>query len=390
MKLKFFIIILFLISSCNQEKKANDLITEIFVHQKIDFGELISDIEFVPIIENDGYYMEQVAQVIGRNDRLYFRSMRQPAIFIFDNEGRFINKIEATGPGPEEFSNVFQMSLSKSDSTLLVVDSDKNKICEVNEYTNEVIRCFAFKDMNVNSVYYHNDAIYTLTNGHSTGFLKVFRYSDFSLIHESIYAPHYINSMPSIRPFSDEGDDIFVLASMADTVYKVSNYKDVEPYFILNPNLPSLSSIEENVANLFFTQELKAKYPDYTISPGLISSYKSFLFIPDMNRRIQVIVHPKTRNMLELDLNNEIYSNLISRGYFFTMYFVKRGYATSVIYLSENFYIAVNKYISEFDNQTSKALKDFIEKYPSTSEFTNPVVVKFALNMEYLESLFQN
>lgn len=384
------ILILIVLFSCRQDNRSIHLTSKVISRDNIELEKLISDVQYIPILEDDGYYMTLVQSVIERDNKIYFRCRDQQAIFIFNTSGNFIRKIVASGTGPEEFSSVNKIGFSENDSTILILDADKRKICEINEYSEEVLRCLHFKDVNINAFFYHNNALYTLTNGNPTGFLKVYQYSDFSLLNESIFSPRFFNAMPSPRPFTSIDDDVYVAASLTDTIYRVHDHTENYPYAVLNPGLPPLYSIEGNIAGLFFTHQLTNKYPDYSISQGMISSYGSYLFVSDINRRIQLVIHPDSRDILELKVEDATYYNLFNSGYFLNMMHVDDNYATSVIYLTDKFYSDAQKYIANHNNVVGAAISDLIDKYPPEAAFNNPAVVKFALDKEYLELLFQN
>ena len=68
----------------------------------------------------------EVCQVFYRNDRLYVVEKMAKGLFVFDDNGKFLSKIQSYGQGPEEYIEITAVSIT--DDRIIVFDQFSRKV----------------------------------------------------------------------------------------------------------------------------------------------------------------------------------------------------------------------------------------------------------------------
>ncbi len=232
--------ILFLNSCYNNEKEIiNSKVETISVNPKeegaIIASEIIEDISFVPLETNRISILGDIDKIIYHNYHFYILDrFKQKAIFVFDKNGKFLNKIGVLGNGPGEFNDPADFIINNS-SIIEVLDRfHKKKIYfDLNgKYLNEKkINIYASKLHQVKTdeyVYYHYKPEHNNSQFHLTlineneGYLKEYLPKNDAFL----YASDFQN-------FSSSEKNLYFFKSFDNYIYKISNGK-FEPAFFLD------------------------------------------------------------------------------------------------------------------------------------------------------------
>jgi len=125
MKIKYYILFLLLLagSSCKQSiQNKSDVLPEFYSDtdsvtyyttnnvvvdfdnlDKISWSDIFEDLELIPLATKDDCLISQIDKIVFHNDRYYVFDRKQYKVFIFDNSGRFLFKIDNRGQGPGEY-----------------------------------------------------------------------------------------------------------------------------------------------------------------------------------------------------------------------------------------------------------------------------------------------
>ena len=118
MKYSTYILILLsiLVASCGKENKDNNSVDNVetisfqkHYQEKIPFSFFVDTIELIPLETTDDNLIGEVNRIICKNNRYYIRSTnghQNGKIFVFDQQGNYLWKLDRRGEGPEEYINL--------------------------------------------------------------------------------------------------------------------------------------------------------------------------------------------------------------------------------------------------------------------------------------------
>jgi hypothetical protein len=136
----------------------------------------IPDIEYIRLETNESCMLGSIKQMLFYNNKYYLLDAPLgKAIYVFDDKGKYINKIGRTGQGPGEYAMPYYMAINRINNTLHVYDAMQNKMLVfdansldfINEYMPPIeFQYFCFLDgnsdlawYNVSNIVYDNEAI---------------------------------------------------------------------------------------------------------------------------------------------------------------------------------------------------------------------------------------
>lgn len=159
-------------------------------------------------------------------------------ITIFDEKGRFVNKIDNIGKGPDEYLNISQVAIDYRNSNIVLMDRNSNKLIRY-DYDGEHIftqqMFFYFSDIifskESDHIFYSSDIENNMhINPISSKRLictkgkKELTYASINLPKEYIFA-HY-----TVRNFSYSNDKILYFPNFSDTIYTVDSCHVIARY----------------------------------------------------------------------------------------------------------------------------------------------------------------
>jgi hypothetical protein len=141
----------------NSSCKKNYIQDEATVNISFDYmekqyaSEIISDIEYICLETKDSCMLGSIKQILFHNNKYYLLDAPLgKAIYVFDDKGKYINKIDRTGQGPGEYAMPYYMAINKTNNVLYLHDVMQNKMLtfDVNslDFINEYIPEIEFQD----------------------------------------------------------------------------------------------------------------------------------------------------------------------------------------------------------------------------------------------------
>ncbi len=276
MKIVLIILIAVIISGCNSHIKQNNSFPEFEISIKDNFhlsewDDQIEDIHFIPLETKNKIIMGEIQKIIFKNNRIFIKCWKS-GIFIFDEEGRFINLIGQKGKAPFQVNHLFDFSISSEgrlylldNGKLLIFNQDGHPISESffdikNKKLGHTINLYAF---NTDTLYFwhKSDEVeykYHLTLSDSTGDVK------------KLMMPYTHFSFAAAR-FIQCGEEEWSITppSLQDTVFSIIKGK-VVPKFTLKitdnseniPDLIAYSRLDYIKSDQFIQYELKYDISD--------------------------------------------------------------------------------------------------------------------------------
>jgi hypothetical protein len=93
-------------------------------------SEIALDIEYIPLETTKNSMIKNIDKVKIREKYIYLKN-NVIEVMCFDRKGRFINKLDKSGRGPEEYTNISDYDISSDNNTLVVLSG--RKIFEYNK-----------------------------------------------------------------------------------------------------------------------------------------------------------------------------------------------------------------------------------------------------------------
>lgn len=118
------------IISCTETKTTPrwepDLRNEVV--DSIGYSLFVDSIEYVHLETNDSCLIRSITDMAVSNNRLFVFDEPQQTIWVFDCEGRFVNKICKKGNGPDEYSQIYQFEYDQRNNQIVILSSWQRKL----------------------------------------------------------------------------------------------------------------------------------------------------------------------------------------------------------------------------------------------------------------------
>ncbi|MCF6358143.1 MAG: 6-bladed beta-propeller [Draconibacterium sp.] len=112
----YHLIIVLLISlwlfSCSKTKTDNILIN-IEQKENVSIKEHFLSIDLIPLETSDSVLIGRLTKIVQNNKKYYVLDKKQRAVFIFDLNGKFLNKIDKKGNGPGEYTEISDFEINQ-------------------------------------------------------------------------------------------------------------------------------------------------------------------------------------------------------------------------------------------------------------------------------------
>ncbi|CEN51539.1 6-bladed beta-propeller [Capnocytophaga canis] len=85
--------------------------------------------ETIPLESTEHSLLGNIDKMLIKNNHMYILDKEiAEAIFVFDEKGKFIYKIDRSGQGPGEYSSLDDFTIDEKTGSLLILDADQRKI----------------------------------------------------------------------------------------------------------------------------------------------------------------------------------------------------------------------------------------------------------------------
>ncbi len=330
----FIIVILFLstLNSCSNNSKVvktSTLAIPIDTVQCIDveFSDIIKEYDWVVLDDDDKCFINNPSKTLFFGDKIYVVDKeRNNAVLVFDEKGKFINKIGKNGNGHGEYANIMDVTINE-DAKQVAILSFPNLVYIYDLDGNFVSKHIFPEDMYYSMVYYRNG--YILSNSNATYIegekAKVFTYYDDSFTEIERFfdtnkvqlaipftgSSSFVNTNGSlfyldlaanrILNWKNDIHDLSVLELQYDRPMPLENYGDLMEFNtnITNYNLLMDSFISDSVMFCQYVTEGKIHNLMGDMSKGFYKRVNNMLFMTYYNRSNGYFYSPLSAEMYE-------------------------------------------------------------------------------------------
>lgn len=111
--IRYFLYLLFF-SSCFINKKSDEKVLKVNLDEEsVSASTLFSNISVIPLETKDSSLLVKPREIFVKNNLLYIFDIKVPAVFVFNEQGKFLRKIGKTGQGPGEYTDICDVTVSK-------------------------------------------------------------------------------------------------------------------------------------------------------------------------------------------------------------------------------------------------------------------------------------
>ncbi len=259
---------------------------------KIDLSKLKKNInidlstlncEYIDLETVDGSLIGNIDKIYYVNDKIYVLDKEiAGAIFIFDNKGKFISKIDAKGQGPGEYAEIDDFLVDMQTQEILILDYDQSKIIYYlgNKFKNEVKITEDFENftqiknhiIGINNYCYNKDGCYKIS---------IFN-KNLKLKKQIMPTPNNADnvSWDLKRTIHKYNDSLFLTEPFTNYIYAIDKNFNVSPCYYINFGKDSLDVNKNEMKRDKFLNYIdntnKAFLVDNFLEMGNIISFNFF------------------------------------------------------------------------------------------------------------------
>ena len=328
---KIIMIVFLAVSSCQRQVPCHkDGIEIIDVLNKdcpiqIDLYDIVDSIKYIPL-ETSKCLLSDIECI--KNDGKFYFVKDSKGLFVFDEEGHFINEISHRGIGPNEYIYSDNFYLDRDNKLVCLICNSARKILQYT-YTgifSNVIQLDA-KDANIEFAMMCGEgellAYYPLPNDYSQSKSEysIFRIKNNSLIGETLLKAKKMATQNVHYPFLHYpiallDDQYFFISVLSNELFIYENGQIVSRCYVNMPeNEPSESFLEEHKDLNFFELIETLKKSDIGLGITAIESSPDYLFMSVSNK--STLIWDKERSIQissVYDSNLNLYSDILLPG----------------------------------------------------------------------------
>lgn len=125
-----FLIISFLLLSCKNEKSNKTIKVDIDAMNNVSIYEFFDKIEIIKLKSNTDALLSYFKKIISFDEYYYILDFRFPIIYIFNNKGECVNKINNQGQGPNEYIHISDFEIDTISKKLTILDPTNSTLHE--------------------------------------------------------------------------------------------------------------------------------------------------------------------------------------------------------------------------------------------------------------------
>lgn len=220
------LLLLFLLSfACQNNKNLNENIhIDVNSNNKtLHFFDIFSKAEIVPLETNDSSLIVNADKIIYKNDSIYLLDQKQSQIFVFNNSGKFLWKLDKLGRGPGEYLNIEDFVINPLNSNIEIISATGQYI--IYDPHGKMIESFQIPVQAIHQFYPINENLTAFYEKFNEGTLSIFSKKEKKKIYEKPMSENYIVQKTPYKaitsPFSHYEDQTFFLAADQKKVYQI-------------------------------------------------------------------------------------------------------------------------------------------------------------------------
>jgi hypothetical protein len=249
---KLLVILSCLILACNTEHKEDVADNVIYFDTKKSIEEYdmkdLTDGTFsiIPLETTDECLVAKIDKIEIKDNRIYIMDKTAHSVYVFDMDGKYLNKIYKRGQGPEEYTNLSYMTVT--DSSVIILDHLAERQLEYRIPSMEFINKGkdSFENFWATDIFYLNGVVYYINDWSNSNAGK-FRL--FSQKHGTENFEKYLPfeeeplSLGINRPtYAINGNEASLIYSGCDTIFRISDGKVLPEYIMKFKNKVKYSS----------------------------------------------------------------------------------------------------------------------------------------------------
>jgi hypothetical protein len=240
-------VILFFNSSCDSKKTISESdLSYIYLDslsEKDIISENINKCRFVKLQTTDDCLIKWIVRIEFDDNKIFIKDINEK-IFVFDDEGNFLNTIGKIGQGPDEQLNVFDFYLDKKSSTVNVIDIFKSLLFRYS-YSGKLLNkekfdATLFRNTSIVTAVDERYLILTLDNDNNS----LFNYGiwDSRKKKKKDYIPYLATGNENVgfglSKVTKSKKSVYMCAFMSDTIYKYNtNSNNIIPEWVFKGKL---------------------------------------------------------------------------------------------------------------------------------------------------------
>jgi len=199
-----------------------------FTNSKIDLGDLVSSVNYVPLETKPICFIGQINKVLSDTGFFFIHDKNNNSIIRFNAEGKFLNHIGTIGDGQGEFKEAYDVSLNKGKREVSVLDLRGRKVINY-DYDGNHINSLPMKFLFNQMEYIGDTIVCNIYKSYNTSMPSIYGYKivktnkKFDVLSKAIpYQVNNTNSFTTERPLRKFGNSIFFNDPYRNKIYKIS------------------------------------------------------------------------------------------------------------------------------------------------------------------------
>lgn len=224
--------VLFLVYQCNTNNyTSSHIYVDLDSEEKVSIFDIFSKIETIPLETNDECLIGSIDKLILYDSMYYLLDTKQNCVFIFSQDGKFIQNMKRVGRGPGEYLYVYDFVINEYNNTIELLDCfGKLVIFNLNGSHKESINLPHPPAAYHKLMLLNQDTILFFTNSDNvnTNLLYAYSRSSHKIIKEFYKKSHSrINSM---QPLFSWNDTVYLSMPIENTIYQIQNTQETPAY----------------------------------------------------------------------------------------------------------------------------------------------------------------
>lgn len=356
------ITVLFFTVSCDKTDNNSIKTLTINFNHGISLNEVINEIEVIELETNDSSLIKDIRKIEFYKDCIYVYDHLQHIIVIFDEDGKYINRINNKGQGPGEYLEIIDFGINRFTQQIYILDPRKQNLLFYDLHGNivDIKRLPKLSGCTYISLQFPNKETFMFVTSDSNNRLKVMDSINDSLLLEDFPGNEY-NERAYL--FSDS----LFLPDLSNRVYRYQKAKIEKNYQI---DISSLSP------------ELNSKEtPEPYDMQSRIAFIKKLINSENIDYIIRSIDETSQFVLLSFIRKNLYYTYVIDKrtGSFFSFNTIDENFNPYIKFMNNDFLIGMHysEYNTMYESITSASDMDILM---NRSEESNPVLIKYYLN----------
>ncbi len=361
----------------------------------ISIEDYIYDLSIIPLEEREDILITPIWEFFLTDNFIGAYCNNRAAIFIFDKNGKYVDRLLGTGSGPEEFENIFDIDFEKETGILYFLDLHGQKIIQYDVEAREIRDIAYMRDgFHLFSIGVNGEFLYAISNDFSGGQVKVYDKNTLQFTGKSfVYNTPTFAQPASPYAFRMINDTLFMSAGGTDTIYYCLD-GNVLPYLTVGDDETGFGNYDRREILNRREAEVAGKLVRPNKEKRILIPYGS-LFTVNGNWMIHLhngrhIYWDRTINKaIVLERKQDENHFLFFMNYLAIQFEDKNGYAYSTTEGFNVFYNALDRMLEKPDHHLYPVFAEFNKQYPRESRFENPIILKYKFDTDKLREVLQ-